>query len=92
MKTKRVQYSYPTSPNAEKFNKPTGCWCVEIVNESGIPKAITAHDTKEAAIIAASALDLKWNWLQFKYNECPFCGYKLGRDTPAMIGNCVCGN
>ncbi len=30
MKTKRIEYSYPTSPNADRFGFKSGCYTVEM--------------------------------------------------------------
>jgi len=68
MKSKQVNYAYPSSEIADKYKKPNGCWTVEI-GEGGFapwPKTIISiHDTEYAAIDAAYFIELFWsqNWL-----------------------------
>ena len=61
MKTKHVDYAYPTSGNAKQFGcYNTGCWVVCIDNE-----AIAPFPTERQAIDAAYEIDLPWSfsWL-----------------------------
>jgi hypothetical protein len=58
--TKRIEWSYPTSPNADKFGFKDGCWCVEIVT-NGLPRAVNGFATLEEASAKASAMPLPWD-------------------------------
>lgn len=61
--TKRIEWSYPTSPNANKFGFKDGCWTVEIVSANGIPRAVKGFATLEEASANASAMPLPWDRL-----------------------------
>jgi len=59
--TKRIEWSYPTSPNAERLGFPnTGCWTVEIVTDD-MPRAVKGFATLEEASANASAIALPWD-------------------------------
>jgi len=60
MKTKSVAWSYPTSPNAERFGHPDGCYVVE-VNDGNGPLAIGAFPTEAGAKLAAEFLPYPWD-------------------------------
>lgn len=64
MKTKQVNYAYPSSIMANKYNMPDGCWTVEVGNGSYTPwpKAIkSVHKTERSAINTAYAILLPWS-------------------------------
>ena len=63
MKTKRIEYSYPTSANAERFGYRNGCYCVELQDGIKPPKAIAGFATIEAAEVFAASLHEQWNSL-----------------------------
>lgn len=63
MKTKRIEYSYPTSPNAERFHFPRGCWTVELVNGFSPGLAVAAFSTIEEAEKYAAHRPEEWNRL-----------------------------
>jgi len=68
MRTKQVNYAYPTSITAEAMHKPNGCWLVEC-GEGGFMPCVdskTAYDTERDAIDNAYNLPLPWSgcWLQ----------------------------
>ena len=52
---KRVEWAYPSSPNATQFKKPRGCYVVKVGNA-----ALSAHDTECEAVEAANALPNQW--------------------------------
>lgn len=62
--TKRVEWSYSTSPNANYFHKPDGCWTVELVEHEPEIKpgvALWAFDTLEEARRYADTLTEPWD-------------------------------
>jgi len=61
MKTKSVEWSYPTSPNAVRFGFKNGCWTVQICTGTGEPRSIAAFITKAEAIAHAQQIKLDWN-------------------------------
>ena len=57
MKVKAIEYSYPTSPNADRFGFKTGCYTVEIGELPKVKpfKAVAGFKTiTEAAAFAAT--------------------------------------
>lgn len=67
MSTKSIGYSYPTSPNAERFGAPDGCWVVQIIDrkrngEPKPPRAISAHPTERAALEVAAGRPEPWQF------------------------------
>ena len=70
MQTKQVEYSYPTSPNAEKFNMSgTGCYTVELVSGTNRPVALSGHKTLAGAMTAARQLKQDWRPLWLRYRK-----------------------
>jgi hypothetical protein len=68
--TKMVDYSYPTSPNAQKFGfNQSGCYTVTIIFGIRTPKSLAGFATKEEAIKYAETLPHEWNWMHLKYNN-----------------------
>ena len=67
---KTVEFSYPTSNNANKFGFKEGCYCVELIPDNGYPKAIAAYKTEREAIDHAHSLDYPWSfcWLHAMSN------------------------
>ena len=61
MKTKSVEWSYSTSPNADRFGFKDGCWTVQICNGASVPKAVAAFGTEAEAITCAAGIRLEWN-------------------------------
>ncbi len=60
--TKSVEYSYPSSPNADRFGFADGCWTVEVISGiTGYPRAVRAFGTQAQAIDNASKMGLEWN-------------------------------
>jgi hypothetical protein len=58
-KTKLIEYSYPSSPNAERFKLSSGGYCVEIIKftpERQPPIAIAGFKTIEEAERFAATL------------------------------------
>ena len=54
--TKSVEWSYPTSPNAERFgHKKTGCWTVHVGR-----KTVAAFTSEGAAVVYARTLPNQW--------------------------------
>lgn len=53
MKTKSVEWSYPTSPNAKGF--PNGCWSVEVAGE-----AVAHYAARREAVEHADRLPEPW--------------------------------
>lgn len=64
MRTKRVEWSYPTSTNAVSlgFSKD-GCYSVELITGHEVPKVIAGFDTIEAARAHAETLPEPWDRL-----------------------------
>jgi len=62
MKTKTIEYSYPTSPNAKSFGfNDTGCWTVEYNYFNKIPEPVKAFEDIRDAVEFALNLPEKWN-------------------------------
>ena len=63
---KSVNWSYPTSTNANRFKKPKGCWTISLTDWSSkekrtlATKAVAAFDTEQEAEQAAEAMPQKW--------------------------------
>lgn len=55
MKTKSVEWSYPTSPNAKGF--PRGCWSVEVAGE-----AVAHYAARREAVEHADRLPEPWQY------------------------------
>lgn len=70
MKTKTVNFSYPTSPNAQRFGfNKTGCFTVELTDPKGIvyPEPLRAFATWDEAVNDAKTMPNAWDrcFLQF---------------------------
>ncbi len=68
MKTKSVCYSYPTSPNAERFKLRNGGYCVSTITHTQIsepwpPQAIAMFPTLDEAKAYADKLELPYDRL-----------------------------
>lgn len=64
MTTKRIEYSYPTSPNATRFGLRDGGYTVELLaHASAIPKAIAGFKTLAEAKAYANQMPEPWNRL-----------------------------
>jgi len=76
MKTKQVNYAYPTSEAAEYFScGKTGGWVVE-VGESNMCfpfDTLSIHFSEKDAISAAYEIELPWSfhWLNVAKNQKP---------------------
>ncbi len=66
--TKQVEWSYPTSPNADRFKFKTGCWTVETVEGHNPPVARAAFATREEAMQNADTMPYAWNPLFLQFN------------------------
>ncbi len=69
MQCKQVNYAYPSSDHAAKYNHGRGCWLVDTGPGSYVPwpvKITAVCDTEREAIAAANKIDLPWGkaWLQ----------------------------
>ena len=65
---KAVEWSYPTSPNAERFGFPSGCWTVEIIDGATLlPRAVAGFADRVSAIRNATKIGVPWYplWLRF---------------------------
>ena len=79
--TKQVNYAYPTSIHANKYNNGNGVWLVEFGPGAFIPLVIegTPYSTEREAVDAAYALDMPWAkcWLSCQQHrleyETPSC-------------------
>jgi hypothetical protein len=67
MKTKRIEWSYPTSPNADKFKLKDGGWTVEVVKHSAkgpLPgEAVAGFAEYDRAKAYAELLPCQWDRL-----------------------------
>ena len=66
MKMKSIAWSYPTSPNADRFGFRAGCWTVRTVEGEGTPAvqppvAIRGFRTKEEAKDYANTMPELWS-------------------------------
>lgn len=59
-KYKLIEWSYPSSPNADRFGFKDGCWTVEIVT-GGLPRAISGHANRLEALAIAQKMPLPWD-------------------------------
>jgi len=64
---KSVNYSYPTSPNADKYNKGNAGYTVSLSNNVQPPKTLAGYLTKEEALIHARKLPNPWCPAYLKY-------------------------
>jgi len=60
MKYKSIDWSYPTSANAERFGFNDGCWTVSVKEPGGLPNADAGFATKAEAIEHAQSLPYDW--------------------------------
>ena len=68
MRTKTVEYSYPTSPNAERFGFGNeGCWTVEYNYVSKLPEPIKAFERIEDAVEYVLGLPEPWSLAFLRY-------------------------
>jgi hypothetical protein len=70
MITKTVEYSYPSSTNADRFGFKNGCWCVELIPDNGYPKAIKGFESEKEAVDYAVNMPEPWSacWLHVQRN------------------------
>lgn len=61
MKTKSLDWSYPTSDNAVRFGFKAGCWTINQYQQGRLPLALRGFATREEAITFAETLTLRWN-------------------------------
>ena len=61
MLVKSVQYSYPSSPNAERFGYEDGCYTIEVGDESKPLSAVAAFETLEEAREHADGIELPYS-------------------------------
>jgi hypothetical protein len=61
--TKRIEYSYPTSPNAERYGYGRiGCYTIAIIHTPmAIPVTVDAYPTYEEAKACADKLAMPYN-------------------------------
>lgn len=65
-----IAWSYPTSPNADRFGfDNTGCWTVQIIEGGSPPESIAAFDRAELAVKCADALRLPYHWAFMEYGH-----------------------
>ena len=69
--TKSVEWSYPTSPNADRFRFKDGCWTVQIIGKDDMPRTVAGFATRDEAIQNASKMPLPWNRLFLHYHPMP---------------------
>lgn len=62
-----IDWSYPTSPNADRLRFKSGCWTVSCHKASDYPKAIAGFATKEEAIEYARSLNIPFGRLWAQY-------------------------
>lgn len=66
-KTKSIGWSYPSSPNADRFKFKAGCWTVSTTERNGItgipslPCAVAAFATRAEAEAHGRALPFPWD-------------------------------
>lgn len=60
MTVKSIDWSYPTSTNAERFNFKDGCWSVSVGRYGKPPHAVAGFKTKAEAIAHAGLLPYQW--------------------------------
>jgi len=63
--TVSVEWSYPTSPNADKVGKKDGCWSVSVSSNLYPPVQIAGYTLRSVAMLHAVKLNIPWNkcWL-----------------------------
>jgi len=68
MKTKSLDWSYPTSSNATRFKFKAGCWTVSENRYGHVPFALRGFATREEAIAFASTLVMPWHKTTLRWN------------------------
>lgn len=68
MKTKSIDWSYPSSPNAIRFGFPAGCWTVSRMNGDNPGEAVAGFATEREAIALANTMDIPYGRYWGKYN------------------------
>jgi hypothetical protein len=68
-KTKSVDWSYPTSPNAHRFGFKDGCYTISTTEGCQLPVAVSGHATKEQAMEASKAIPLPWSKSFQRFNN-----------------------
>lgn len=59
---KLVDWSYPTSPNAQRLGFKDGCWTLSTQPDYRTPpRAVSGHATKPAAIEAGNQIAGRWH-------------------------------
>lgn len=78
--TKSVAWSYPTSPNAERFGFAQGCYTLELTDPAGIipPQPLKGYATEAEALAAAHKLPQQWDRLFLKYSHPEFASTSQG--------------
>ncbi len=67
---KEIDYSYPTSPNAEQFGFKNGCWCVSVAKSaSAVSEVQAVFATKDEAVKYARSLPIPFGKLWQTYEE-----------------------
>jgi hypothetical protein len=61
MTQKSINWSYPSSTNANKFGFKAGCWTVSVGEQSTPPIAIAGFATAEQAVQFALTLPEPWS-------------------------------
>lgn len=62
MTKKQISWSYPSSPNAEKFGFSNGCYSVATVSSPNwIPRYFAGFKTFEEAKTFADTLEFEWS-------------------------------
>lgn len=65
---KSAEYSYPSSPNAERFGyTKAGCWTVKLQEIPRKAKEVAAFATKAEAFAYAATLPQPWSGLARTY-------------------------
>ncbi|MES2367035.1 MAG: hypothetical protein V4563_14260 [Pseudomonadota bacterium] len=65
MKTKLIEWSYPSSPNAVQFGFKSGCYTLQTMDTNLVPfdghKIVSAHATIKEARLAGESLPFPWH-------------------------------
>lgn len=68
MKTKKIEWAYPTSPSADKFRFAKGCWVVQTVEGHAPPVALAGYTERQDAVKHAEQMAEPWNPLYLKFH------------------------
>lgn len=68
MKTKSLDWSYPTSTNAVRFGFKAGCWTICQQQFGHFPIALKGFATRQEALAFAGSLAIPWNGVTLRWN------------------------